>query len=249
VLVGAFSQDTYTGSDENHNAEIHLNCFPTLKKLNLPNTKITIADYTEHFNDPNKFTLIKNYGSEWVKHVGTTKSVGYLFWHDFQRFIGKGNSKKTCYIMGVEKLNYSKGAFRINDVTMYSYGGVYSSENFERVNFYTSPNQTSLDIMRKQAHIIRKANSLDIPGLRKVDCFEPDWEPVYERVIYNLKNPITHESPKSKFSTFSVRDRFMLNSNRTEMHKYMYQGYGILNEFISLRTKIIHFTKPYYVEK
>ena len=247
VLVGAFSQDTYTGSDENHNAEIHLNCFPTLRKMNLPKTKITVADYAEHFDNPNKFSLIENYGSEWIKHVGTTKSIGYLFWYDFKKFVGAKNDKKTCYIMGVEKLNYSKGSFFINDVTMFSYGGVYTSENYQRVNFYTSPDQTSLNIMRKQAHIIRKVNSLNIEGLRKIDCFDPNWETAYERVIYNLKNPIVHESPKSKFSTLSVRDRFMLKSGQTDMHKYHVQGLQILNQYIPIQSKIIHFTKPYAI--
>ena len=40
LLVGAFSQDSYTGSDENHNGEIYNQAIPTLNKLNLKNTKI-----------------------------------------------------------------------------------------------------------------------------------------------------------------------------------------------------------------
>lgn len=248
VLIGTFSQDSYSGSDENRNAEIHLNCFPTLKKMNLPKTKITIADYSEYFSDPKKFTLIKNYGNEWIKHIGTMKSVGHLFWYDFKQFIGEKNDKKTCYIMGVEKLNYSRGSFMINDYNLYTYGGIYKNENFERVNFYTSPNKTCLDIMRKQAHIIKKANSLNIQGLRKIDCFDKDWETAYERVIYNLKNPISYESPKSKFSTFSTRDQFILKNKQTEIYKYYEHGKEILNRYVPDNSKIIFFTKSYQIE-
>jgi hypothetical protein len=249
VLVGAFSKDSYAGSDENHNAEIHLNCFPTLKNMNLPHTKITVADYAKFFDNPSNFSLIRNYGSDWVRHVGTTRSIGYLFWHDFKYFVGSKNEKKTCYIMGVEKLNYSKGTFRINDLTMYSYGGVYKTENYERVNFYTSPDKSAMDIMRKQAHIIRKANALNIHGLRKVDCFEKDWETAYETVIYNLKNHIVHESPKSTNGSFSVRDRFMSNGSPTDIHRLYKKGLELLKEITPLSSKPIYFTRPYYVEK
>ena len=241
VLVGSFSQDSYTGSDENHNAEIHKNCFPTLNGFNLPNTKITVVDYAKLFNDPMNFSLIRKYGNEWIKHVGICRSIGHLFWYDFKDFVGAKNDKKTCYVMGIDKLNYSRGTFLFNDLSLFAYGGVYKSDNFDRVNFYTSPETNAMNIMRKQAHILNY--------VKTVDCYAKNWENEYEKVIYNLRNPIIHESPKSISSSISVRDMFMFRTNESDMHKMFKEGLRLLSKVTSIESKPIYFTRPYYVEK
>jgi hypothetical protein len=155
--------------------------------------------------------------------------------------VGAKNDKKTCYVMGIDKLNYSRGTFLFNDLSLFAYGGVYKSDNFDRVNFYTSPETNAMNIMRKQAHILNY--------VKTVDCYAKNWENEYEKVIYNLRNPIIHESPKSISSSISVRDMFMFRTNESDMHKMFKEGLRLLNTVTPITSKPIYFTRPYYVEK
>lgn len=244
LVVGALSQDSYTGSDENHNGELYQNVFPTLNKLNLPNTKITVVDYTKWFDDPNNFTAVTQFGNEWTKHMGGFKSVHTLFWRDIKKFIGHSNSKETAYLMGSDKVHMSyantPAYVFFSDLSFLDYGNNYLDENFRRVNFYTDVHPTATDITRKQAHLVNRFYklypnvSLGIPTLHKI--------------FYSLKHPLIYQSPKSQLSSISARDMFMLEAKNTEMYKMMIEGLKTISKYGSTSKKYNFQTRPHYIE-
>lgn len=245
LVVGAFSQDSFKGSDENHNGEIYENVFPTLDQLHLPNTKITVVDYTKWFNNPLNFTMIKKYGNEWTKHIGGFRSVHTLFWHDLKKFIGHDNSKETAYIMGTDKVylgwnRANKPYVHFADLSFLDYGSNYEDENFKRVNFYTDIDPITIDITRKQAHIVK-----DIYRIAGANASDPNF---INRCLYNLKHPLKFISPKSLFSSLSARDAYMLSSKNSEIFSWFKEGIGTINKHGSPKMKYCLKTKPYYLE-
>ena len=255
VMVGSFSQDPNQTTDENRNAEIYLNCFPTLKNMDLPKTKISLVDYSEFFRDTNDLSLLKNHGNEWIRHVGVQRSAFNIFWHDFKQLVGAKNEKKTCYVFGCDKLGYTKilkdgkkkSCFRINDAIRLGYGGTREMENYKRVDFYISPETTSMNIMKKQAHILHRCEQL---GLFEVGMSRDLWEPAYERIIYaNLKNQINFESTKAVYSDISGRDNFIWNrAEGTDIHKLYVEGLKDLSSFANIPPKPVTFSRPYFIE-
>jgi hypothetical protein len=255
VMVGSFSRDSSRETDENRNAEVYLNCFPNLKQMNLPNTKITLSDYAEPFAKPNNFTLIKKYGNEWIRHVGSQRSAFNIYWHDFKKFVDNKKEKKTCYILGCDKLGYTSmekngiatPCFRVNDSIITGYGATREMDNYQRVDFYISPNKTSLDIMRKQGHILIRSEKA---GLFKAGLPISEWEPVYEKIIYNnIDKQVVYHSPKSLYSCISGRDSFVWNAGKgSDIHKLYFEGLKDLSKFISLETNPTIFSKPYFLQ-
>jgi len=255
VMVGSFSRDSNRKTDENRNAEIYLNCFPNLRQMDLPNTKITMSDYAEEFVKPNNFSLISNYGNEWIRHIGTQRSAFNIYWHDFKKFVDNKKDKKTCYILGCDKLGYTSmeknGAttpcFRVNDSIIMGYGGTREMENYQRVDFYISPNKTSLDIMRKQGHILNRSEKA---GIFKSGMSIGVWEPIYEKIIYNnINNQVVYHSPKTLYSCMSGRDRFLWNTAEgSDIYKIYTEGLKDLSKFIPLKSSPTIFSKPYFIE-
>lgn len=246
LVVGALSQDSYEGSDENHNGELYKNVFPTLNKLNLPNTKITVVDYTKWFNDPKNFTTIMMYGNEWTKYIGGFKSVHTLFWRDLKKFIGYENSKQTAYIMGSDKvyLNYEvdKPSYvRFSDLSFFDYGSNYEDENFKRVNFYTDSHPTATDITRKQAHLVNKFKKINNDYRMK----ETD---LLHKILYKLRHPLVYMSPKSVYSSISARDMFMLNAKNSEMYSMFAEGLNNIAKYGSAKEKYHFWTRSYFIE-
>jgi hypothetical protein len=249
LVVGALSQDSYEGSDENHNGELYKNVFPTLNKLNLPNTKITVVDYTKWFNDPKNFTTILKYGDEWTKHVGGFRSVHTLFWRDLKKFIGHENSKQTAYIMGADKVylkyEYNQPSYvTFNDLSFFDYGSNYEDENFKRINFYTDVHQTATDITRKQAHLVNKFRKLNL----EVSHIEEQKNHVLNKILYNLRHPLVYISPKSTYTSISARDMFMLNSQNSDMYKMFIEGINTIAKYGSPKEKYHFSTRRYYIE-
>mgnify|MGYP003340982422 FL=1 len=226
LLVGAFSQDSYIGSDENHNGEIYKQAIPTLNKLNLKNTKITQADYSQYFNDPNNFSLIKNYGTEWIKHIGLYYSPHNLFWHDLKKFIGQNNDKKTAVIFGT-----TAQVFQITDNSVYTYfpsdvfynfGNFQVDENFNRINFF------EFDIIRKQLHIIlnfvKNAFLIEKNNTVALNSFRHQYSKITNKFIYQLRNPIIYQSKKSSNNILSRRDAFLTNKINDDIYKVYRDG-------------------------
>jgi hypothetical protein len=252
LLVGAFSQDSFYGSDENHNGDIYHNVYPTLKKLNLPNTKITVKDYTTYFNDPNNFPLIKEHGANFALELGAYTSVHNLFWHDLKHFIGQNNDKKTCYIMGSDKprlcVDAGLGLFytEFNDAAVGDYGGNFSDENFQRVNFYSDPKAEA--IIRKQLHTIMKfyIKNVLIEKSMTHDYYNQNYIPIINNIIYDLKNPLNFKSKKSLVSCLSARDLFMLDNKDSAMYSIYNEATLKLDKRIASARKGYQ-TRPYYV--
>ena len=157
LVVGAFSQDSNFGSDENHNGEIYLNVKPTLNNLNLPNTKITYCDYSLFLGDPNNFSLIKDCGTEYYKEIGSFFSIHNLFWRDIYKYIEKTN-KSTAIVFGEDKPNIlPEGdgfcAF-FRDMSFNEYGNFQQKDNYKKESFFITPDFPQLTI--KQHHILMR---------------------------------------------------------------------------------------------
>ena len=250
IMVGAFSQDSYKGSDENHNGDVYHNCQNTLKNMNLPNTKLSYYDYTEWFNNPNNFSLIREYGNEWTKYIGAWKSVHHLWWHDLKTFVGKNNKKQSAYIMGSDKpeyFNYPKPHFKISDLSFNDYGSLYNNENFKRVNFYTDPDPIAIKIMAKQNHIINRS----IINLNKNSQFSllvGSKEKVIAKLIYNLKTPLIFKSKKSFTTSISSRDMYMLKNQNSDMYNMFLEGLQTIKKYGPVTGSMSFDSKSYYLE-
>lgn len=225
LMVGAFGKDSYWGSNENSNGDYYHNCYPTLQKLNLKNTKLTVVDYTKYLDDPRQFSLIQKYGSEWYKYVGSYYSVNNFFWNDLKKFVGYNNDKKTAVIFGFDKpvvrYNYDTQQYvtLFNDMPFTSYGNFQKENNFERVGFYISPQSTEL--MRKQLHIVKRfMRDYIVEGnkMSMTDFFRNESK-ILNRLMYDLKNPLQFQSRKSPTNILSVRDNFLVNYKNTEIYK------------------------------
>ena len=250
LLVGAFSQDSYTGSDENHNGEIYNQAIPTLNKLNLKNTKITQVDYSIYFNNPNNFSLIKRYGSDWIKHIGAYYSPHNLFWHDLKKFIGQNNDKKTGVIFGTNspllKIEDQKAYTYFPSDNFYNFGNFQKDQNFTRVNFFTDKDTTY--IIKNQLHKILNFNRSCLFYKR------PTPIEIYNELVFELKNPINFKSKKSPTNLISLRDSFLLNKKDSDIYKIYKQSTIDKKLFIFVRNSINNFsvtgslkTKKYYL--
>jgi len=254
LIVGAFSQDSEYGVDENHNGDIYHNVYPTLKALDLPNTKITVEDYTKHFNNPENFPLIKEFGDDFALQLGPYTSVHTLFWHDLKYFIGQNNNKKTCYIMCSDKPKLSiDGGNNLfftdfNDHAVIDYGSNLVDENFQRVNFYTDPKAEA--IIRKQLHMIMEFYIKNVVVEKSMthDFFNVNYIKIIDNLVYDLKNPLRFKSKKSAISCLSVRDMFMLNKQDSDMFKIYKNATLKLDKYLS-HTKRGYQTRQYFISE
>jgi hypothetical protein len=254
VMVGSFSQDTADESfDENHNTDLYQNAFPLLKTLNLPNTKITVIDYTTLFRNINQFSLIQKYDLEWIKHIGTHKSPHNLFWNDFRKFVGPNNKKKTAWITGAEKVNVdyekSKPYVYFNDATINSYGMNYVDENFTRLCFYCDPDPAAINIQIKQAHIFHRMISLARPAIKNhvLSGQKLDFTSVKNRLFYQPKNPLSFQSKKSKSSFISARDQFLLSNQNSDIFEYYISSLKTDPDYVKNEGGRGNYTQPYFI--
>ena len=244
LLVGAFSKDLYTGDDSNHNAEIFKSAIPTLNKMNLKNTKITMFDYTTLFDNIENFSIINKYGSDWSKHIGSYYSVHTFFWNDLKKHIGVGNDKHTGVVFGFEKPNFqfdisTNTCFtQFSDVSLTSYGNFQGDQNFKRVCFYISVD--SVDIMKKQLHIIMNffINVVYVQKTMTIKQFYDNYSNIIHKLIYKLRNPILFKSPKSPTNVLSLRDSYLVEQKNTSIYKIYVDGIK------KLRTATNQFFKP-----
>ena len=246
LVVGALSQDPFSGTDINHNGDLYLNAFPTLNRLSFPNTKISIVDYTEWFRDGNinNFSIVKQFGDEWAKHIGAFQSVHHFFWYDLKRLIGNSNGRETAVVFGADKVNIEydngKAFFRFSNLSFCDYGQHYHNENYHRVNFYADGEKEAIEIIKKQAHVLNRVTK---------QC-EALGKPVPDRnkVFYNIKNPLVFQSEKTKLTVLSPRDTYILSRRDSEIYKMYAQGMDVLKKHIPLTGKNNVFSKPYQIE-
>lgn len=256
VMVGSFSQDVVNESlDENHNTDLYRNAFPLLKTLNLPNTKITTIDYTTLFRDINQFSLIQKYGVEWIKHIGTHKSPHNLFWNNFRKFVGPNNTKKTAWIMGVEKVivqydSCDKPYVSFNDAVINDYGMNYVDENFKRINFYCDPDLKAIKIQIKQAHLYHNTVLLSPMDLKKklLHTYNPTNRLMLkDRLFYEPKNPLIFQSKKSNSSFLSARDQFLLKNQNSDIYQSYISALSTDSKYFRTEGGRGYYTQPYYI--
>lgn len=252
LIVGAFSRDSSSGVDENHNGEIYSNVFDTLNRLDLPKTKITMIDYTKNLDN---YTLVHQ--DDWYKKIGSHFSFHNWFWYDIEKQYE--SNKKTAIIFGIDKPEISsiknKTYFHFVDVCLFSYGidpTKISSElfqtNVKRVNFYWDPNASS--ILIKQAHVI---NNFFMIAHKRKDIISKNFYDSYftivNKLIYNLKNPLRFISPKSSSRLISLRDNYV-NTFDDFKDLQIYKNYtqGIMKIIPNEKkyTGVIK-SKPYYL--
>jgi hypothetical protein len=249
VVVGALSQDNSKGSDENHNADVYFNAIPTLNSMDLPNTKITVIDYTKFFSNINQFSLIKEQGADYFKYIGTHTSPHNLFWRDFRSFVGKGNNKKTAWIMGAEKveLDYTPNGHPyayFKDTTVFNYGMRHIDENFERINFYNGYHDTAVNIQIKQAHVLHQALSKITDKKQKRDLTASRF--LKNKLFYEKKHiKLAHQSEKSRPRFLSLRDMFIKNVTNSEIYSVYKDGLKTHYSYCQSGIKVI--SKPYYI--
>lgn len=221
VMVGAFSQDSKKGSDENHNGELYHNAFPTIQKLGLESIS-EIYDYTEKFDKPESFSITKNYFS-WVDETGGWFSPHNWFWKDAPNYIIPKNlgSKRVGIIFGRDKPKLLLNKFYFYDSACTSYGNIQSGDNYDVINFYWDPNFTP--ILVKQLHVIRN----EFLELKKK--YPHTDLPDIEKYIYNLRNPLLYKSPKSRTPILSYRDQYLLDKKDSKVYDMYKSGINNIN--------------------
>lgn len=221
-IMGPFSQDT--GQDDQlHNGCAYHNAFPTLSRMSLPNTKISVVDHSQHLRNPHDFTAIAKYGNEYYKYIGSRPSIHHLLWHDLDKILGCKD--RTAYVWGKEKpfIRYDSAVGRyythFGDISFVNYGNRYGYLNGDRINFYTAPECS--DLMLKQLHLIRDWHSLNVLANRNLsdDQFNSDYSRIIKKIIYDLRNPLVFENSKTKSYYLAKRDEFILDHRDSEMFK------------------------------
>ena len=250
LVVGALSQDPNRNTDINHNGDLYLNAFPTLNKLSFPNTKISIVDYTKWFRDGmiKDFSIVKQYGNEWPKHIGAFQSVHHFFWYDLKRIIGANNEKQTAVVFGSDKANIeydpvNRAFFRFSNLSFCDYGQHYHNENYHRVNFYSDKEPEAIDIIKKQAPVLNRTSRYCM----SIGQATPDRDG-RNKLFYNLKNPLIFQSEKTKFSALSPRDSYILSKQDSEIYKMYDEGMQVLKNYMRLDEKTTIFSRSYWIE-
>lgn len=233
IMVGAFSQDSYWGSDENRNGEIYRNCVPTLNMMNLKNTKITYHDYTKFFDTPEKFIAYNNIDKKY-QIVDTWFSPNELWWST-PSFLNIDNSKKKKgVVFGIDKPNFcvfsededskkSKRFMWFNALSVACNGNhtLYNqySENLNREFFYWTPEMPQ--ILIKQLHMISKFYDEIVVINKKIsnDVFYSNYTTIIEKIIYNkIKNPLNFKSSKSSNNILSLRDNYIVKNKNSKIY-------------------------------
>lgn len=241
VMVGAFSQDSASGVDENHNGELYHNCFPYIRELGLESISETF-DYTELFTDPKNFSIYE-YGSQWYQTLSGYYSPHHWFWRDLEKFVipKKYMDKKVAIIFGKDKtaINHHEGKFMFSfsDDTCFAYGNrtdslTYSGyPNIDRINFYWDENYPLLLI--KQTHVLKHA-------MRK-GFSDPDF------ILYNLKKPLAFKSPKSKSRYISLRDAYLLRKKDSSIYDFFFAGLRKVSSMVKIEETKPIWSRLYYI--
>ena len=230
VAVGAFDQDNYTVSDENHNGELYLNVFPYIKELGLEGI-LQVVDYSKLFSDLSNFSIL-NQKDSWVDLCGGWFSPHHWFWHDAEKYIvpEEFKTKKVAILFGKDKPALFStdtslvSGFRFRDTPINSYGSTslnrQNLDNIKRIDFYWDPEYP--EILVKQLHILRRHFLLTQKlGYDDLEAVGTIGESSINSLVYNLRKPILFKSPKSKTYYLSLRDQFLkskMNSLVAETH-------------------------------
>jgi hypothetical protein len=230
VMVGAFSQDSSSGVDENHNGELYHNAFPYLKTLGLDNIT-QICDYTTMFSSVKNFNIQK-FGENWIDEIGPWYSPHNWFWYEIEEHVIPSDigNKKVGMIFGRDKPSIfyenNRPGFMFRDTPILSYGGNRMTSAADRINFYWDPSYTN--ILLKQLHVMLSS------GLTNPD-----------KVVYNLKNTPIFKSGKSPTNLLSLRDKYLLNNTNSEVFEFWKLGMKNIQRQVDLKDVKPLFSKFY----
>jgi hypothetical protein len=244
VIVGAFSQDTRSGVDENHNGELYHNAFPYVESLGL--ASITEKyDYSELFANESAFSIMQ-YGDDWVDYTGGWFSPHNWFWRDIEKYVVPKNigSKKVGLIFGRDKPVLLNNKFCFMDRPITSYGFSTGTANTDRINFYWDP--TYPNILVKQLHVIKRLNAIAKPEFNSTKGTQVYGKIDVNQVIYDLKRPLIFKSPKSKSSLFSARDRFLGSARECSLFKRYSAGLTRMQNRAGIANIVKHITSREY---
>lgn len=264
VIVGAFSQDSQSGVDQNHNGELYHNAFPYLTELGLESIT-QVCDYTKLFDNVDNFS-VSAYGENWVDTMGSWYSPHNWFWKDLEKHIlpSEWHGKKVAVIMGRDKpslfcspdsppIGSSDRTIKLNsfcfrDTPVTSYGGMNKFETIKVVNFYWDPYFP--EIMIKQLHLLYNVyqqtstvaynSDLGVVNYGKFNTNE---------IIYNLKKPIIFKSPKSKTHLLSLKDSYLINKKNSDIHDLYNAGINYLKNKTGLDSLPVIQSKHYKITK
>jgi hypothetical protein len=268
VAVGAFDQDNYTNSDENHNGEIYFNAFPYVKELGLENI-LQKLDYSKLFNDTKNFSIL-NQNKSWIDLCGSWFSPHNWFWYDIEKHVvpDEYKNKKVCIIFGKDKptLFYSKegvqnklandnfelNGFFFRDTPVTSYASSLHKrtlyENIQRIDFYWDPDFP--EILLKQLHVLYRYYSITKKNFYSVnEGVQKLGDQTVNSLIYNLRRKIIFKSPKSKTQYFSLRDNFLKEKTNNDISDLHQRGLEeIIRRTRQKESKVI-FSKFYNIVK
>lgn len=213
VMKGAFSRDKFIGDTSMRNGEITLNCYPTLKKMNLNGTKITVfddADYLEKLEFKATEDFINQIGHGFF-------SIKEIPMFDIKKSIFRDlKVKKACKIFGIDKPEFrydtstQKFFTFFKDVPILSHGNNPMSYNTEsdiktEAFYYEAKNA---EILRKQLHMIKKfyIKNVIIECTMTHQTFAKNYAKIMLRLIYSLKNPLVFVEPKFKTKDYGITD-------------------------------------------
>lgn len=255
IIVGAFSKDSHSGSDENHNGEIYHNAFPKLKELNL-NTKVTIIDYTTLWD---QLEIVRTNDADLLSSLNNHFSPHHWFWYQIGDFVK--NKERTALIWGSDKpILYKKN----NKIYQYFSDAAVCSYGFQgrlkqdqtigttNINFYSSID--CIPLIAKQCHEIKKTleryskihnNNLLERKIFNID--DTEREKYIAKIIYPSIN-LNFKSPKSrsiyKSINFSLRDNFLLKERGTKVFNLYTKGIELRK---SLSDSKIYLSKGYEI--
>jgi hypothetical protein len=254
LIVGAFSQDSHSGEDDNHNGELYHNAFPYVKELGLESIT-QVVDYTTLFENVHNFS-ISRHGENWVDEMGAWFSPHNWFWKDVERYIvpQEWGNKKVALIFGKDKptlfynpvgtsqVGLSDNRWKLNgfyfrDTPCLSYADLGQIENITRINFYWDPCNTN--VLLKQLHCMKRVydlkclNSYDatigVQTLGKINV---------NNIVYNLKKPLIYKSPKSKDNILSLRDNYLKEKKNSDVFSLYQNGIERLDREVGVSNMI-----------
>jgi hypothetical protein len=228
IVVGALSQDSHSGLDENHNGELYHNAFPYLKDLNLESIT-QVIDYTTLFENVNNFS-VSRHAENWVDEVGAWFSPHNWFWRDVERYVvpHEYKNKRVALVFGKDKPSlFSQtdklSGFYFRDTPCMSYADTGQVENITRINFYWDPHNTN--VLLKQLHVLNRAyeiaynssydTSTNVPVINNTSI---------NNLVYNLKRPLLYKSPKSKDNLLSLRDSYLKEKQNSNVFSLYQRG-------------------------
>jgi hypothetical protein len=240
LIVGAFSQDTRAGADDNHNGELYHNAFPYINELGLaPITQI--LDYTTLFGNVNNFS-ISSYNENWVDEIGAWFSPHNWLWRDIGKYIvpTKWKNKRIALVFGKDKPSlFSKvdstkpNGFHFRDTPCMSYADTGQYEDITRVNFYWDHNNTN--VLLKQLHVLNRFYSVsNTSSYNSEQSIQTLGGLDINKIVYDLRKPLIYKSPKSKNNLLSLRDNYLQQKQNSDVFSLYQLGIGRIDREIGV---------------